>query len=300
MISVIIPSYNRANIIERSAKSVLNQTYKDIELIIVDDCSSDNTEEVVAEFAKYDSRVRYIRHEKNQGACVARNTGIDAAKGEYIAFQDSDDLWYPEKLEKQMAALESTGAEILFCKYKQILGGKFDRTGPGQYEEGFLNPVEDVFGIGTQTLIAKRYVFEEFRFDSALPRFQDLELLIRVTEKYKLYCMDTPLVEYYMDNADSISRKPERIYTAGVIILKKHPDIAKKMPKMGKTFASQLINDISYAEENQGISKKDIYKLALAYDRSWKCKVKVALRVVGLYEAVMGAREKQKNNPNGK
>ena len=89
LVSVIIPTYNRAHLIKRSAMSVLNQTYSNLELIIVDDGSTDNTEEVVKSID--DNRVIYIK-QPNQGACAARNNGIDHAKGEFIAFQDSDDV----------------------------------------------------------------------------------------------------------------------------------------------------------------------------------------------------------------
>jgi len=88
-VSVIIPTYNRAHTIGRAIKSVLNQTYQDFEIIVVDDGSTDNTEEVVKSFR--DKRIRYIQHKKNKGAAAARNTGIKSAKGKYIAFQDSDD-----------------------------------------------------------------------------------------------------------------------------------------------------------------------------------------------------------------
>ena len=103
MISVIIPTYNRASLLPRALDSVLRQTWEDLEVIVVDDASRDDTPQVMA--ACTDPRVRYIRLEKNSGACVARNTGVAQARGEWIAFQDSDDLWLPEKLEKQMAYL---------------------------------------------------------------------------------------------------------------------------------------------------------------------------------------------------
>ena len=111
-VSVIIPTYNRAKLLPRAIKSVLNQTFKDFEVIIVDDGSTDNTEEVINEFQKHNKRIKYIRHEKNKGAAAARNTGIKIAQGEYIAFQDSDDEWLPNKLEKQMEIFESAPAEI--------------------------------------------------------------------------------------------------------------------------------------------------------------------------------------------
>ena len=104
-VSVIIPTYNRAKLIKRSILSVLNQTYQNFEIIVVDDGSADDTKSVVESFNN--PKIRYIRHDINKGQSAARNTGIKNAKGKYIAFQDSDDEWLPEKLEKQMSCFES-------------------------------------------------------------------------------------------------------------------------------------------------------------------------------------------------
>lgn len=292
MVSVIIPAYNRENTIVQSAKSVLDQTYKDLELIIVDDCSSDGTKSIVLSLAAEDDRVHYFRHEKNQGACIARNTGIEAAKGDYIAFQDSDDIWHLDKLEKQMNSIIKSNADVVFCKYNRLLDGKLVEIGPSQYTEGFLDPVVNLFSIGTQTLLGKREVFEEFRFDSDLPRFQELELLIRITKKYKLYCLDDPLVEYNAGITGSIGVNPEKAFTAINIILKKHSDILTRMPELGKSFAHILLKDVSYAEKKHGIKKTDIYRLILKCDNSMKCKIKLILRIIGLYDLVMEKRRK--------
>ena len=100
LVSVIIPTYNRGRLILDSINSVLNQTYKNIELIVVDDCSTDNTEEILKSIN--DSRIKYVKLEKNSGACIARNKGIELSTGEFIAFNDSDDLWITTKLEKQL------------------------------------------------------------------------------------------------------------------------------------------------------------------------------------------------------
>ena len=97
-VSAIIPTYNRANIVIRAIQSVLNQTYQNFELLVIDDGSQDNTEEIVTGI--HDNRIKYIRHEKNKGVAAARNTGIEAAKGEFIAFLDSDDEWLPNKLKR--------------------------------------------------------------------------------------------------------------------------------------------------------------------------------------------------------
>ena len=114
-VSVIIPSYNRANLIERSVRSVLNQTYKNIEVIVIDDGSKDNTEEIVK--AINDERLRYYKQE-NGGAAKARNNGVSLATGEYIAFHDSDDVWREDKLMKQMSFLkENPIYGMVYCNF---------------------------------------------------------------------------------------------------------------------------------------------------------------------------------------
>ena len=100
LVSIIMPSYNTGKFIEETINSVINQTYNNWELIIVDDCSNDNTDEIVKSIK--DSRIVYLKNEKNSGAAVSRNKALKEAKGRWIAFLDSDDLWKREKLEKQI------------------------------------------------------------------------------------------------------------------------------------------------------------------------------------------------------
>lgn len=119
LVSVIIPTYNSATYIEKTVKSVLQQTYENLEIVMVDDCSKDNTREVLGRIAESDSRVRLFFQEKNGGAAVARNTAIKEAKGRYIAFLDSDDLWEPDKLEKQVRVLKN-GNPFVFCAYDAV------------------------------------------------------------------------------------------------------------------------------------------------------------------------------------
>lgn len=119
LVSIIMPSYNTAPYIEESIKSVLNQTYKNWELIIVDDCSTDNTDTVVGPYLK-DNRINYLKNEKNSGAAVSRNRALREAKGRWIAFLDSDDLWYPEKLEKQIKFMKGKGYHFSYTNYEEI------------------------------------------------------------------------------------------------------------------------------------------------------------------------------------
>lgn len=100
LVSIIMPSYNTASFISKTIESVLNQTYKNWELLIVDDCSTDDTDEIVSKYN--DKRIVYLKNEKNSGAAISRNRALRNAKGKWIAFLDSDDLWHPTKLEKQI------------------------------------------------------------------------------------------------------------------------------------------------------------------------------------------------------
>jgi len=109
-VSVVVPAYNRERLILHALNSVLAQTFADFEILAVDDGSTDGTIQAIQSCT--DPRIRCLRHEKNRGAAAARNTGIQAARGEYVAFLDSDDEWLPHKLERQTAALDACGAEI--------------------------------------------------------------------------------------------------------------------------------------------------------------------------------------------
>ena len=119
LVSIIMPSYNTANYIEASIESVRHQTYENWELIIVDDCSTDNTDEVVRPFLT-DGRIRYLKNEQNSGAAISRNRALREAKGKWIAFLDSDDLWLPEKLEKQVSFMEENGCHFSYTNYEEI------------------------------------------------------------------------------------------------------------------------------------------------------------------------------------
>lgn len=119
LISVVMPNYNGARFVEEAIRSVLNQTYRNIELLIIDDCSSDSSPELIDKLARDDNRIKLIRQKENSGVSVVRNIGIKEAKGEYIALIDNDDTWEPDKLERQLK-IALKGAEIVYCSYDFI------------------------------------------------------------------------------------------------------------------------------------------------------------------------------------
>ncbi len=119
LVSIIMPSWNTAQFIAESIQSVINQTYKNWELLIVDDCSTDDTDNIVEPFLT-DARIKYFKNEKNSGAALTRNRAMREAKGEWIAFLDSDDLWMPEKLEKQIRFMNEHNYTLSFTEYEKI------------------------------------------------------------------------------------------------------------------------------------------------------------------------------------
>ena len=184
-ISVIIPTYNREKVILNSIKSCLNQTYNNIEIIIIDDCSTDNTKSIINKVR--DHRIKYIKLNKNNGASYARNVGIHIAKGKYIAFQDSDDIFHHDKLEKQFNNLKKYNSDLDFCKICVIGTGieKYYIPNKETYK-AILN--ETIFDelvsngnfISTQSILIKKSYIKKYLFDPRLPRLQDYDLVLRI------------------------------------------------------------------------------------------------------------------------
>lgn len=201
-VSVIIPTYNRGNTIKRAIDSVLRQTYDDFEVIVVDDGSTDDTAQIVNGYE--DSRVRYMMTEERHGANHARNIGIQSAMGEYIAFQDSDDVWRENKLERQMQIFgQAPQIDVVWCSYLYLaLSGVKQIVPQNNKRERLQTEIKKVLAhgnaIGIPTMIVKRKCFEQIGlFDETLKRFQDWDLCIRLVQKFQFYFMDEILVEAY-------------------------------------------------------------------------------------------------------
>ncbi|WP_246999250.1 glycosyltransferase family 2 protein [Halosolutus gelatinilyticus] len=206
-VSVVIPTYNRADVLPRSIDSVYNQTLDDCEIIIVDDNSSDNTGEIIEQYD--DSRMSYIVHEENMGGAAARNTGIEAASSEYIAFLDSDDEWLPTKLEKQLEVFDRVNPHtgVVYTGH-YLSDSDSKRLGPvptasgdvyrDQLKSDYINP--------TSTVMVRKECFETAGgFNPNLPARQDYDMWLRISEHYEFQPVREPLVVIYEDRDDRIS-----------------------------------------------------------------------------------------------
>lgn len=243
-VSVIIPTYNRKNVLQRAVDSVLAQTLTDIEIIIVDDGSTDDTAELYARIE--DDRVQYhlLPH---HGACAARNTGIDLASGRYIAFLDSDDVWLPNKLAKQQRQLESSEADAVFCAFRRYDGTSVTLYPEADVPEGLVSYQRLLGGnlVSTQTIFCRADCAKQVRFDENFPRMQDWEYAIRLAATSRLFYFSDVLAELYVQ-PDSISRKPELGLTAMRLLLRKYRrDFSNSLPNTllmlhtMETFANQ-------------------------------------------------------------
>lgn len=198
-VSIIIPTYNRAHMIVECLDSVLNQTYRHFEVIVVDDGSTDNTEAVLK---PYFDRIKYIKQE-NHGNAAARNTGIREAKGEIIAFNDSDDLWLPDKLEKQVRYLDEHPDVDMVCgngvffgdqkiEGKKVIPDK--RAVPLERDGITLRAIFMKSSIRTPTIVARRHVIEATGgFDPDFKVCVDLDFAFRVLMKFKVAFINQPL-----------------------------------------------------------------------------------------------------------
>lgn len=164
LITVVIPAYNAEKYIDETIRSVASQTYLNWELIVVDDCSQDATVDIVKSWMGKDPRITLLPSRQNGGVAQARNRGIAAAQGEWIALLDSDDLWLPEKLEKQLALAESAGAELVYCSYMLM---------EPQKETPFVVPEETDFEatlvrsvISCSTVLMKAEVARKYPFQT--------------------------------------------------------------------------------------------------------------------------------------
>ena len=226
-VSVIVATHNRADLLPRAVDSVLAQTYGNYELVIVDDCSSDDTQDVIGGFS--DPRIRSFRHDRNRGKSAAVNTGIAHALGEYIGFLDDDDEWLPKKLEGQVALLDASPPTV------GLVYGWMDRVDDSSDRviAAYRNTVEgDIFerslslsipGPTIVLLIRSSVVREIGGMDESLLRHDDVDLICRVTQRYHAAVLPEVVARAHFDH--SYERKGEdnpRNLSAGAAFLRSH------------------------------------------------------------------------------
>ena len=257
-ISVIIPTFNRKHTLQRAIDSVLAQTFKPYEIIIVDDGSKDGTKEWLLQ--NYPS-VQYI-HQPNNGVSSARNKGIQISQGSWIALLDSDDEWMPEKLEYLSRFLEMN-RDSSFCHTNEIWIRNGVRVNQmkkhKKYGGDIFKHCLDICRISPSSSIIKKDVFEEVgAFDESLTVCEDYDLWLRVTAKFNILFLDEPLIKKYGGHLDQLSRVPEGIEQYRIRSLEKILSMGSLTETQFRLAKDMLIHKLNiYAK---GLKKRDKYE----------------------------------------
>lgn len=236
MISCIITTYKRnVSVLSRAIDSIINQTYKDIEVIVVNDAPEEKKlcKQIKSLIEKYPENVKYIEHEKNKGACAARNTGIGISKGEYIAFLDDDDEWIENKLELQLKKMNEENAAMVYCDYLFV-----DASGNEVYKKPFMEYLEgntdferllcfNFIGSTSFPLIKASVLRGVHGFNENLKSSQDHEVWLKIARKNKIAYVEEALVKYYYTEV-AITRSSKNRNQGYTYLLKEfHDEYAK-------------------------------------------------------------------------
>lgn len=275
-VSVILPTYNRSGSLTAAASSVLSQSFKDLELIVVDDGSTEDIEGLVRRIA--DPRVRYFRRLKNGGAAAARNSGVGEARGSYVAFQDSDDIWLPQKLERQLKLFSTLPDDVLAVTGGKLVYGRDSRFRYGPGMVAYAPPPGRILRLDEDqvahllsenrlslqnALFHRNRVLYENWFDPSALANEDWDFAIRLAQRGRIYEDTQPVVLGFV-SPDSISLSHRR-QTIGILrILKNHRILLEKY----KTQRSIMMIDIATALFREGRNRKALkFLIAALSDR---------------------------------
>ena len=247
LVSAIITTHNRSGLLRRAIESVLSQTYKDIECIVVDDKSTDDTKDVCAMYPSV--KYIYIPPEESKGGNYARNKGIKASKGEYVAFLDDDDYWLPTKIEKQVALIEEKDCELVFCGQKIESVEDKETT----YFDSLPNPsycgdmqiiiLQRICCTTSTMMVSRDALFAVGLFDENIAYWQEYELTIRLAQITPFFFVNEPLCVYRQDVKD-LQRLTNHYFgwkKAVKYIRKKHKKLYSKLSFKEKLDANVLV-----------------------------------------------------------
>lgn len=229
-VSVIIPTFNRANLLMLAIQSVLDQTFSDFELIVVDDASTDNTQQKVMSIN--DPRIQYILHQQNSGECGTRNTGLTAAKGQFIAFLDSDDEWLPNKLEKQLALFQTLPADVgVVYSWLKVINDQGHVIHMREPDiRGDVNDYliyKNLIGTPSTVMIRKESIQPNLTFDTNLRCCGDWDMWLQISRNFRFDVIPEPLALYRDHNEDNRGSTNHEMVTEGhlVFLSKNHQNI---------------------------------------------------------------------------
>jgi glycosyltransferase involved in cell wall biosynthesis len=253
LVSVVIPTYDRPQYLKRAVESVLGQTYGNIELIVVDDCSSAPAEEILSDLFERDIRAIHVCHSENRGANAARNSGIEVATGEFIAFLDDDDYWKPTKLEQQLDVFERSPADIgVVCTGVQYINDEGELMAEVPILDGDV--IEGVFTGSFPTtfsaLMVRSSVVDEAGLpDERFPSWQDLEWCVRLSQHCRFEPVAQPLMVRRVGHEGRISEdfETKRDVSFPLLVSKHRSLIAERGPVHRRRTMASLFGMLGWA-----------------------------------------------------
>ncbi len=278
-VTVFIPTYNRAHFLPAAIDSILQQTFSDFELLIVDDGSSDGTVEMLEGYRNSDRRVRVERNATNLGSPRTRNRGLDLARGDFIAMLDSDDIAVPERLERQITFLRAHKDHALVGSNKESFGspssfGRFLRRRPTA-PEAIRSRLLFRCCIAHSTVMGRTEILRRFRYDETFDVSQDFDLFMRLADHYKLANIDDALVRVRR-HAGQVSRKRTEVKSRLRLILR------RQLEELGIAFSEdELERHVMLARPRcwHTPTRDD-----LIWSESWLQRLKAANRKAGRYD----------------
>ena len=294
LVSAVIPTYNRAHIVCDAIESVLAQTYPSIEVIVVDDGSKDDT---LARLKQYGERIRVIS-QANAGPAAARNRGITAARGKLIAFLDSDDLWLPEKTERQVALLERAGESVPCClsnimmKWNSGDRASFDIAllKPSNEEGVWLN-VDEVlatrFVLFNQGIMIRREVLERIGvFDESIRYLEDVEFPLRLSLEGPWAFIETPLVTWRESMTNSVYKNSKRdeLCTSECMVKVLETHLAR-VEKAGHNERLRR-----YVSRELKRARRHLWSTKMSQTSSWRSAVGASIETFDRYESALFRR----------
>ena len=268
-VSVVIPVYNNESTISQSIESVINQTYRDWELIIVDDGSMDNSMEICLEYQKKDERIRVIKGE-HKGVSAARNRGIKEARYDLIAFNDADDLWRNDKLDKQMKKMSEDNYGLVYCRYEYVTSTikkyvpSMDCT-KKDLEGDIFESLWDYNKIGTPTILLRKQVLDKIgMFNENLQSLEDWEFVMRVSKWFKIgFVGESLLFADYKNDAGVNSKWKDQIATITYII-----DSYPEMNRLGKLeYIFSNLRKLKYKNQEELVDQFKLNKYINGYEK---------------------------------
>lgn len=229
LVSVIMPSYNHEKFISEAIESVLNQTYRDIELIIIDDASKDKSKEIIKAYKEKDSRIRAIFHNENKGIARTMNEAIEKASRKFLALFSSDDVWVKDKLKKQIKILQKNENCIVWSE-GIIIDTRSNPTGElftqryGDYKRKKSGSIFEELLKGNyicgQSVIFKRENIKNIKFDEKLKYLNDYKFMVDLARRYEFYFIPEPLAMYRIHGENTINLERENCFKEDIIIRK--------------------------------------------------------------------------------